>query len=125
MGMILRRMRVILIIMHASTIVAMENHNWWQNGKDADPSLPNREQTIDQFVAARVALLPPEWGAKVKAAIAEGRINSKEFCIHNAARILEQIEDEYEDLEEKEERQEDDRRFCFFDPSSAHDEQAD
>ena len=122
MGIILKRIGLILMITHACAFAGMENHNWWQNGRDADPTPPTRLNLIHEFVVLRIALLPSDVGPKVWSSIAEG-LMSKEFSINDAVKILERYEDEQERIEQEEERREN-RRFSFFNPSSKpeHDE---
>jgi len=104
-GVILKRIGLILLFTHICTIVGMENHNWWPNGRDADPVPPSAMNIIHDFVALRIDLLPSDVGVQVWNSIAEGLIQSREFSIEDAVQILEHFEEE----QEKE-----DRRLCFF-----------
>jgi hypothetical protein len=111
MGVILKRIGLILMFTHACTIVGMENHNWWPNGRDADPVPPSAMNMIREFVAKRVAQLPLNVRPIVCNSIEEG-LMSKEFSIEDAVQILERFEDEQDRLEQEQEKE--DRRLCFF-----------
>jgi hypothetical protein len=120
MGIILKRIGLILMITHACAINGMEKHNWWQNGPDADPTPPTRTDLIRDFVALRIALLPTDVAPKVWSSIAEG-LMSAEFSINDAEKVLERYEDEQDRIEEKEWRE--NRRFSFFYPSDIADDE--
>jgi hypothetical protein len=116
-GVILKRIGLILLITQMCTVFGMEKHNWWPNGRDADPVPPNPKNIMYDFVALRIALLPSDVGVQVWNTISEGLMINKEFSINDAAKILEHFEDEQDRLELEEEKRED-RHFCFFHPSS-------
>jgi hypothetical protein len=120
MGIILKRIGLIILITHVSAIVGMEKHNWWPNGRDADPTPPNTMDVLHNFIALRVDLLPTDVGVQVWNAIAEGLTVSKEFSINDAVKILERFEDEQDRLDEQEREKlvREDLKFCFFESSS-------
>lgn len=125
-GVILKRIGLILLIMHVCALSGMENHNWWQNGRDADPVPPSAMNIIHDFVALRIELLPSDVGPQVWNTISEGLMNSKEFSIEDAAKILERFEDEQDRLEEQErqEQEKEDHRLCFFPLSPNQEDEA-
>lgn len=118
----LTRIGLILLITHTCSIASMDpeieirtwcDHDWWQNGKDADPTPPTQEQKAayqDGFIRMRVILLAPDIQKKVSAALADARENSAFFSAGDAEKIIER----YEEEDEREEQKIEDRRFWFF-----------